>query len=264
MKIAIIPPTKHLGLTYLGDMAMVLSHLVLQNSDYMYFYRSYSKFKLLDNSAAEMKQVSDEDIITAARLVRADEIVAPDTLYDGHSTWLRTKKFAEMVKARKLPFKVMGVPQGSSMDEWIECYDKMNLCADIDTIGFSKISVPKSFVGAAIFPGADMGEIHVARPCVLQRLYQSGHDPHKPIHMLGMGNPIEMLEYKDDTIVRSIDSCYAVFAAFKGQRFSPRTGCEKRIPTEHAYFDAKLSPLQMARALWNIGVTKMMSRGWSL
>lgn len=124
------------------DYHMLLTHLCNDNR-YVQGYHNIKGYKILDNSAYELGESPSVDtILSAAINVLPDEIVLPDVMGDAVGTVTRvidslTKLYRPLPVGKKLPFKVMAVPQGKTLAEWLECY-RVFLTLPIDTIGINK------------------------------------------------------------------------------------------------------------------------------
>lgn len=144
MKVATILPVSLLNLTCMDDYHMCLAHLV-QPSQSIYgdFYRKIGadkdKYLILDNGVIEGDKRPIEEIVKKALWLRADEIILPDVLFDADRTLDEGLKALHYVKDN-FPLKVMAVPQGKTLQEWLECAMYM-LAWDIDCLG-----IPKSLI----------------------------------------------------------------------------------------------------------------------
>lgn len=157
IKVCVIASTSHLFVyPELGDMDMSLSHLILQDEAYAGYYREQSnkgRYVLLDNSAFELEQqgkgLDPDPVLDAAEITNPSEVIATDVLFKGQETLESTREFIEAMKRRDLigRYKVMGVAQGRTQDEWLECLEGLLNMPEINVIGLSKLSVPMSFLG---------------------------------------------------------------------------------------------------------------------
>lgn len=111
---------------------------------------SSSRYLIVDNSMMELgHSMKLADVIDAAWRVDADEIILPDVFQDRRGTLdLIDESFGSLIESgftRRTAIDkpdLMAVPQGSTLDEWLECYDEIyNLYVPmhVQTIG-----VPKS------------------------------------------------------------------------------------------------------------------------
>lgn len=156
MKVAFIaPPYLAEYIAPFGTILMGLAHQILQDDtdghDHCVHLAalSSSRYLIVDNSLMELGQsVNPSDMVDAAWRVGADEIVLPDAFQDRQGTLDLIDEslgsLAGMALGRRadLAVDLMAVPQGTSSDEWLECYDRIyNLYvpSHVQTIG-----VPKS------------------------------------------------------------------------------------------------------------------------
>lgn len=163
MKLCVITPLSHLDLASFGSgIHMALTHIALESDDYVKTYQRYKnkgEYIILDNSAFELEQqgrgLDPKPVLEAAKAIGADEVIATDVLCEGDETVKSTRNFisefraffGEEIRQGKPVPKIMAVPQGKSIEEWIDCYARLVVMDGVDVIGFSKISVPVSFGG---------------------------------------------------------------------------------------------------------------------
>ncbi len=134
----------------LFGMHLILADKVLADSEYRdnYLERKHAgEYIILDNGAAENGvSLGSEELLEAARLVEADEIVAPDVLEDSQATIEQTESFlSEMAeRLRRTKLRIMVVPQGTNGYEWQMC--AQTLYGLLESLGLSQriiIGVPK-------------------------------------------------------------------------------------------------------------------------
>lgn len=144
-KVAEIVPVTHLEDIAANHYHMCLAHLVAmgcnnkQAMKYTKFYRRMSdvgKYVLMDNGAAEGKQLGYNELIKQFEKIHPTEIVVPDTLNDANSTL--AKMFDWIRQFNGLPYKFMGVPQGKNLREWKACAYIMMQEPRLNSIGISK------------------------------------------------------------------------------------------------------------------------------
>lgn len=247
IKICVITPISHLKeFSNLGEMDMSLAHMVLEDpkGPYTKYYQEQSKkgrFVILDNGLFELEArgvgVGIDAVLDAAEITNPSEIIAEDVLFDGAKTIDSTKRFLDTMDKRGVlgKYSVMGVIQGRTETEWMDCFEKM-LELPVNTIGLSKLSVPVSFLGEKESPGC------VARSRLLctkrlngytypHSIYGTGFSlpyraeglksysqvriPTTPrcVHLLGGDNwlPWEINQQKQYSWIRSNDSSAAVW-----------------------------------------------------
>lgn len=147
MRLALIPPTENLEYVKDGQYAMALTHLVLSNEKYADFYAKLNKYKILDNSAFECQLQGIENVVKAAKIISANEIILPDVVGDKDATIQATTDAIKWLKKNRLDksYKLMAVPQGKTEEEWWQCFNAFNAVNDINVIGLSKLSCPACF-----------------------------------------------------------------------------------------------------------------------
>lgn len=231
------PNLKDLG--KYNDYSFCLAHLALQDKAYVDYYRNTPGYKVVDNSIFELsKPLSYPDIIKAANILNANEVVAPDSFQDGPKTIKAAEDFLKYFKATNLvgKYKVMGVVQGSNIPSWVNCFMWMEQNPLIDVIGIS-------YVGCASFA------THPTDSRVRAVQYASEHvKASKPLHLLGIGgNPLEVNLYKNFSIVRSCDTSIPVVDGYYKVRYNEETGSsilpKHRRPSD--YFNVSLNKDQL-------------------
>jgi hypothetical protein len=130
VKIALIPPVPELGIYHSTGIHLLLSHLFVHGR-YLEYYRlrrNQGDYLILDNSAHETGVGEADELLLKACKVRAQEVVAPDVLFDERATVERTTRFLKCVSREqsgqyeeaRCP-KIMLVPQGNTRQEWNRC-----------------------------------------------------------------------------------------------------------------------------------------------
>jgi len=213
MQVATILPTAYLELTENNPYHMALAHLVGRDRVYTEFFTRMSnegKFVMLDNGVIEAGvPMNIKDIVTKSKLIGASEVILPDTLDDAEAT-LNAACEAIPYARKYYAGRLMGVPQGKTLDDWVDCAKAM-LELDVDTIG-----IPKRLVSIG---GRD------ARYDVLGRLgwLLRGRE----VHLLGCWEtPIE---------------CSLIEKASKAKQIVPVRGVDSCIPYVYAREDMYIS-----------------------
>lgn len=247
IKFCAISPLNHLDLMLQGDMIFALAHLFIQNSSYREFIHDCKDkgwYIIMDNGAAEYSLVKSDILLQICKDLRPSEVICPDSLFNKNET-LANLDFARDVKLFISPdIKVMGVPQGVDVCEWLSCYKEMLEDSYIDVIGLSKISVPHCFLGSK----NDEDIMESRHLCF--KILRSSKLIKKPIHLLGAGNPNEFSFYNNHPLIRSNDTCNWIWSAINDIVF--KEGNFQRIKTPHDYFERKLSNNQINKAIYNI------------
>ena len=164
--ICFITSTPHLSShASLGHRQLCLAHKVLDDKEYAHYYSRMTKsvfslsmkekYVIMDNSAFEFEQqgrgVPIDKVLQAAKIVTPSELCAIDILFDGPGTVESVQRFLTYVDDKD-PYmfnstKMMAIPQGKNETEWLDCYEELVQMEGVDVIGFSKLSIPESFVG---------------------------------------------------------------------------------------------------------------------
>lgn len=202
MHVATILPTPYLPMIADRPYHMALAHLIGVDKAYTAFYAKMvneGKFVIMDNGVIETGvAMSIVRVVQKAKLIGAHELILPDTLDHSEATLDAACEAIPYVR-KYFDGKIMGVPQGRTFEEWIECA-KLMLEMDVDTIG-----IPKRLVKIA---GRD------GRLMALETLAWSlrGRD----VHLLGCWEtPIECtmiekaVQAKRIVPVRGVDSAIA-------------------------------------------------------
>jgi len=182
MQIAVISPTAGLWrYSALGDIEMALTHIVLSDEHYRKYFRearAAERFIILDNGLFELKEAMPiKDVIEAARMIGASELICRDVLYDGKATVEASLEFIRKVQESGLRARLMAVPQGKTDTEWFECAEALAKLPSVSCLGISKLSVPKCF------PAADIGRSRIA--CLSDARWGTFEQHPQELHLLG-------------------------------------------------------------------------------
>lgn len=220
MKVAHIVPTTYLEEVeskFTPDFYMALAHQAIADSSYANFFsrkKKEGKHVLLDNSAFEFGgAIDDEVLINAINLISPTEFILPDVLFDGTETLRRTYSFVE--KYEDMNIKYMAVPQGKTMEQWLDSYKKLCLVPSISSIGIGAI-----YAKHDVF---NVGKSYISgREYILENLMSSEIlDQTKEHHLLGLGSSghLEIERLKKYGLIRSTDSSAAFVHGSHGKKF---------------------------------------------
>lgn len=255
MKVCIISPASHLeSYSILGHAEMALTHLIVEDAgfshskfvvdNYVKYFKARTqegKWTILDNSAYEIGKLESskasgeglgpELVLKAAEAINPSIVIAQDILCDREATLESTKNFIQFMKTKNLlgKYQIMGVAQGKTEDEWLQSYEDLYKIPEIDQIGFSKISVPLSFVGNQ----TESFAISTARLKATKKISELYATP-KPAHLLGGDNglPSELSIQSQYDWIFSNDSSATVQYGCKNVKFDPSSGKADRLITE--------------------------------
>ena len=180
-KIATIVPIVHLGLIAEHTRFMALVHL-LKHGEYNAFYEARigeGKWTILDNSTVELdKPWPIQQYVADAMRLGAHEILMQDYLYDKKFTLAAAEDGIKIAEAAGYTGQIMGVPQGDTQEEWVECLEEM-LALGLHSIGISRRYLDK-FGMSRLFA------------CYVTKHISEEMNVDVSIHLLGAGLPAEM------------------------------------------------------------------------
>jgi len=193
------------------------------------FLNVEDRYRILDSGIFEDPQnpIDNKTLLRWAYELKVDEVVAIDLINDCEGTLDRLDDFLAMDK--EFPFKVQGVVQGSTLDEWLYCYEEMVNNPRVDVIGLAYFDTPDDLKGKCLDFTPD--EAENARLTLLQliaggitydyKLKQLNRKAPKikPIHLLGIRHPIAIKYYRQYPFIRSIDTSFPVQLGIEGHPF---------------------------------------------
>lgn len=178
MKIALIPPKGLEGFALHSTFHLNLGlPALMKNPNYLNVYQRAKRggdYIVMDNGIAEGHKATGSEILAAAALLCADEIVLPDVLYDHSKTLERVNFFLTNFKtqAREMGIKkMMAVAQGKSRQNLQHCINQYAEQSAITCIG-----IPRHLIQTT---GSTSIRIDIAN------WIQSVHKGRFEIHLLG-------------------------------------------------------------------------------
>jgi hypothetical protein len=198
MKFAAIVPVPMLDLTYHFDYHMVLAPQ-LARREYSTFYSNANGHVILDNGIAEGAIPTNEELLLRAIRICANEVIAPDVMYDAAQTIQQLGPFCE--QARVADVRVMAVLQATN---WVEFEDVLDVALSWDV---AAVAMPKLLTDT-LSPNARI---------IGAELIRSKSDI--PIHCLGSSADIkvETKALAAQDIVRGIDTAAPAVMGLLGQ-----------------------------------------------
>lgn len=209
MNLAHIVPPQWEGTLFNRGYKMALAHWVLEYPTYVEALQESSAYILLDNGAFEGAQVSVPDLVRAAQLIGADEVVLPDVRGDAKATLQSSWAALGQVETQS----VMFVPQGrveedrqACLDSWMSRWDEWRGTYDL-TIGVTSLR------GEGLSP-----QIGTRKSFLLP-------NSRAPLHLLGLGDVHEFSYWELPAAlsvgVRSIDTSLAFALGAEGVLLTP-------------------------------------------
>ena len=216
MELINIYPIKNLEYYENQSMNMFLTHLVEKDEAYRNMAINYNGYKILDNSLIELDgAMSMRDVLAAADLIGADEVVLPDVFRNGSETIKSTFNALGEYKEELKNYKTMAVVHGETVDEWIRTFLIFSARPDIDVLGIPKV-MHKQFASYGI-PG---------RARILNKVISLTD---KKIHLLGLWEDLnELVHYHHHlTKIRSVDTSLPSLLEINHKTiFNSRSDCE--------------------------------------
>ena len=212
----------------------ILGQLYLKDRKYRFFVDNIIKnpfiFTILDNGVGDEGEIINNDqLIELVKKLHPTEVIPLDYLYDAKKTIQSCEEFIEKLKKIKTSTRVLFVPQGNDLQEYLLCYKWALKNPDIATIGLSKKAIPYVFKTKKTTPSIEEARNKLYSMLMEKNLIQ------KPIHLLGCGSVKEFELYKDNSFIRSCDSCIAYLSAVRGCLFTDKDWT--RFATPKSLFD---------------------------
>ena len=202
-----------------NDYDYALVHLFDKDPDYLQFYKNRVKegrHVLLDNSIFELgKAYDNKSFANWVKQLRPTEYIVPDALEDMQKTIEQMEEWNK--NFRDVPGKKIGVVQGSTPQELIDCYNYLDKQADCDKIAISfdykiyeQIVPHKNKYMSWMLGRATMLANMLANDIINTK---------KPHHLLGCGLPQEFALYRDYDWIETIDTSNPIVHGIKGIQY---------------------------------------------
>jgi len=260
-----------------NDYDYCLVHLLPIHTDYYNFYKEsveMGRHVLLDNSIFELGEAYDsKEYAHWIKDLRPTEYIIPDVLEDSKGTIESFKKFTN--EYTNLPGKKIGVIQGKTYEEIVDCYnyiaprvDKIAISFDysfylnewnsIDTFEKEIEPVPRwvHWMGFNNWVRYTLGRV-----ALLTRLYNDGVlMSKKPHHLLGCATPWEFKLYNNTQFknsISTIDTSNPIVSAILGKRYNPVYGLSEKWSVKLVEFiNHNLNYEQLELAFYNTSLFK--------
>ena len=205
-----------------NDYDYALVHLFETEPSYYQFFKdslAQGRQVLLDNSIFELGTAFDSDKFAYwINELKPTEYIIPDVLED--TQWTMDKALDWKEKYSDLPGKTIGVVQGKSYYDLVQCYDYLD-----NVIGVDKIAISfdySYYLEVCPHPNKWMGYA-LGRVQTLTRLLNDDViNTKKPHHLLGCALPIEFMFYrKGFDWIESLDTSSPIVHALLGIGYEP-------------------------------------------
>ena len=205
-----------------NDYDYALVHLFETEPTYYQFFKdslAQGRHVLLDNSIFELGTAFDSDRYAYwIKELQPTEYIIPDVLESALGTMDNALDWKE--KYSDLPGKTIGVVQGKTYEDLVQCYDYLDTVIGVDKIA---ISFDYSYyLEICPHPNKWMGYA-LGRVQTLTRLLQDGViNTEKPHHLLGCALPIEFMFYRQGfEWLESLDTSNPIVHALLGFGYEP-------------------------------------------
>lgn len=226
-------PIKYLDNSiYYNDYDYCLVHLCDEHEQYLDFFKQSIKDGrevLLDNSIFELGVAFDWDKFAK----RVEEIkptfyIVPDVLEDASGTIQNFERFTNIYK--NLPGMKIGVVQGKTKKELVDCYKFMIQHADYVAISFDY-----SYYQITGYGDTKLERYSAGRRDFIAWLIATGiWNFNVPHHLLGCSLADEFKHYRGVRGIRSLDTSNPVVAALNGERYIKGIGLRTKSPVKLA------------------------------
>jgi HPt (histidine-containing phosphotransfer) domain-containing protein len=212
------------------DYSYALVHLFEEDKEYLNLFKEAieeGREVILDNSIFELEKAFDADRFAYwVNELQPTWYIVPDSLENSQQTienmldW--NEKYASKVTGKKI-----GVVQGKTYSEIVECYDFMANHADIDMIA---ISFDYSYFEQEIPHPNKYVSWMLGRVQLLGRMLRDGIiDTSMKHHLLGNSLPLEGKFYKNYDWIYSMDTSNPITHGIKGITYQPNFGLYTKV-----------------------------------
>lgn len=197
------------------DYTYILVHLLEEDEEYKklaFKAKNEGREIILDNSIFELGTAFNvQKYIRWIKELRPDWYIIPDTLESTVDTIVQTSRWKQDYDY--LPGKKIGVIQGKTYSDLVNCYHYMNKGANVDKIA---ISFDYSYYRDSVpHPNKHMSWM-LGRVKLLGDLIKDDIlNVNKPHHLLGCSLPIEGKFYRDYSFIDSVDTSNPVVHGIK-------------------------------------------------
>ena len=202
-----------------NDYDYALVHLFDKDPEYLTFYKESVKqgrHVLLDNSIFELGTAYDNKSFAKwVEQLQPTEYIVPDALEDIHKTIQQMDEWNRNYITT--PGKRIGVIQGKTPEELIDCYKYMDEYAGVDKIA---ISFDYSLYEELVPHKNKYISWMLGRATMLANMVEAGIiNTKKPHHLLGCGLPQEFALYRDYDWIETIDTSNPIVHGIQGIKY---------------------------------------------
>ena len=223
------------------DYDYALVHLFETRPEYYKFFKhavAIGREVLLDNSIFELGTAFDASKFAKYVIdLKPTFYVVPDVLEDAAATMKSFTDFNSTYNSdNDLPGLKIGVVQGKTYEELVECYTFMSNNADYIAISFDYSLyqlIGRKYSSSAPANQAKLQRQTSGRQTFIDMLKRDGiWNYNKPHHLLGASLASEFSKYKGDLSIRSCDTSNPVMAGLYDQRYIKGIGLGHKFATK--------------------------------
>jgi hypothetical protein len=247
------------------DYSYALVHLFEESKEYFEFFQSEiakGRTVILDNSIFELGEAFQTDkYVEWINRLKPTEYIIPDVLEHGFLTKQKASEW--MSKFYDLPGKKIGVVQGKSYGEIVNCYEHLI------QIGVDKIAISFDYsyylkttglYGKACPDSVKLAGWMIGRITLIERMLNDGViNLDKPHHLLGASMISEFQHYKGDRFhwIESLDTSNPVVTGFQGISYDHFNGLSGKPKVKlFEIIDRSVTKDQLNLIIKNIDVFK--------
>ena len=235
-----------------NDYNYCLVHLLETHPEYKNFYKSSTdnnKELLLDNSIFELGKAFDpKKFAEYIDELRPTYYVIPDVLENYEETVDSYKKFIS--EYDNLPGAKIGVVQGKTYNDLVQCYKYMSDNADYIAMSFD----------LSYYQYTGNGRTRLEKQCTGRQRFISTivnegiFNMNKPHHLLGCSLAKEFAFYRKHSIpIRSCDTSNPIVAGIEGLHYNGEFGLQGKPKTKLIeYIDHTITDVQLFRIERNV------------
>jgi hypothetical protein len=243
-----------------NDYHYALVHLFETHPEYYNFFKkrvAHGDPVLLDNSIFELGEAFEpEKFAKYIKELKPTYYIVPDVLEDGYQTILNYRAFTE--KYTDLPGLAIGVVQGKTYDELLDCYKYMSDHCDYIAISFDYSYYVVTGTGKTKLERWSTGRQRFIRDLIREGVW----DWQKPHHLLGCSLATEFGHYGDIKNIRSVDTSNPVVAGLKELRYNGDLGLKEKPSIKLAdLIDHKVTDDEMEIIEYNTGCFRSIVYG---
>ena len=228
MKLGIICPVKHLqDFASQSDFHLILPHLYKEFPEYKEFYRERIKqgdFVLQDNSIFEFgKSLDYQYLLEQAEDLGVSEMVTPEVMGDTDGSRKLLTAFLDYRETMDSKIPVFATVQGKTFQDMLDYFFELNGIDEVSTIGIpAEADYVSSYSYGYLSPTLKKVFNRLGLVQEIEKTRLIGNIAIKPVHLLGLGDGVELQRQKYIPWIRSCDSSTAYVHGAAGVMYSMR------------------------------------------